>query len=44
MYKIIVTDLVIHDLFVYMKFCKLSIMSHKGLYFKWKVKYISLYV
>ena len=38
MYRIILTDLVIHDLFVYLKLCKLSIMSHKGLYFKWKVK------
>jgi hypothetical protein len=44
MYKIILTDLVIHDLFVYMRFCKLSGMSHKGLYFKQKVKYVPVCV
>jgi hypothetical protein len=44
MYKIILTGLVIHDLFVYVKPYKLSIMSHKGLYFKWKVKCMCQYV
>jgi hypothetical protein len=44
MYKIILTDLVIHDLFVYMKLCKLSVVSHKGLYFKRKVKCMCQYV
>lgn len=44
MYKIILNDLVIHDLFVYLKLRKLCIISHEDLYFKVKVKCVYHYV